>query len=152
MNKTSKFNQGTLKTELRTGAEFKASLDDGRSVWVGGKKLAKVTDDPHLGAGINLMAEMFDDQFDPDYADILTMQDETTGATISRSWQIPRSIEDLQKRRQLIEYTSVKTVGTFGRPPDLAPLIALGLLAHLPTFKKNQSQHFQRIIQLCREY
>lgn len=139
LNKLVKIDKKSLNTELRTGAEFKADLNDGRNVWVRGKKLDKVTDDPSLGAGIDTLASMFDDQFDPEYADILTMKDEKTGAIVSRSWQIPRTVADLQKRRELIEYTSVKTVGTFGRPPDLAPLIALGLLAHLPTFRKSKS-------------
>ena len=39
----------------------------------------------------------------------------------------------------MIEYTSLKTAGTFGRPPDLAPAIAVGLLAHLPPFKAKRS-------------
>ncbi len=128
-----------LKTQLRDGAAFKASLDDGRAVWVGGERLAKVTDDPALGAGIDMLAEMFDDQFNPEFADILTMSDEETSETVSRCWQIPRSLQDLEDRRKLIEYTSVKTVGTYGRPPDLAPLIAVGLVAHLPTFRKSKS-------------
>lgn len=124
---------------LRTGAEFKRSLDDGRAVWVAGKRLDKVTDDPALGAGIDMMAEMFDDQFNPEFADILTIKDEKTGDTVSRAWQIPRTYQDLLDRRKLIEYTSVKTVGTYGRPPDLAPLAALGLLAYAPTFRKSKS-------------
>lgn len=45
-------------TMLRTGAEFKKSLDDGRAVWVQGKRLDKVTDSPALGAGVDLMCEM----------------------------------------------------------------------------------------------
>ena len=137
-NDVVEFRKG-LKTELRTGAEFKASLDDGRHVWVNGQKLAKVTDDPALNAGIDLLATMFDDQFRPETADLLTMKDEQTGQVVSRNWQVPRTVEDLRQRRKVIEYTSVKTVGTFGRPPDLTPLLALGLLAHVPTFRRSKS-------------
>ncbi|MGH2340402.1 4-hydroxyphenylacetate 3-hydroxylase N-terminal domain-containing protein [Segnochrobactraceae bacterium EtOH-i3] len=122
---------------LRTGAEFKASLDDGRKVWVNGKLLDRVTDDPGLGAGIDLLASMFDDQFKPEFAEATTY--EIDGKICSRSWQVPRTMEDLKARRKMIEYTSMKTAGTFGRPPDLAPTIPVGLVAYLPTFAKSKS-------------
>jgi aromatic ring hydroxylase len=125
--------------KLRTGAEFKASLDDGRQVWVDGQLLNKVTDCPGLNAGIELLAEMFDDQFRPEHAEATTMVDEASGDLVSRAWQLPRTIEDLQARRKMIEYTSYKTGGAFGRPPDLAPTIVVGLMAYLPTFKQSKS-------------
>jgi 4-hydroxyphenylacetate 3-monooxygenase len=124
---------------LKTGAEFKASLADGRKVWVNGRKLDNVADDPGLGAGIDLLASMFDDQFTEEHADATTYVEPTTGDIATRSWQVPRTLAELQDRRKMIEYTSLKTAGTFGRPPDLAPTIAVGLLAYLPTFKKSKS-------------
>ncbi len=42
--------------------------------------------------------------------------------------------EELAGRRKMIEYTSFKTAGTFGRPPDLGPTIGVGLLARKPLF------------------
>lgn len=128
-----------LRKKLRTGAAFKASLNDSRKVWVDGVLLDKVTDCPGLNAGIDLLAEMFDDQFKPEFAEATTMRDEASGDTVSRAWQLPRTIEDLAARRKMIEYTTSKTAGAFGRPPDLAPTIVVGLMAYLPTFKKSQS-------------
>jgi 4-hydroxyphenylacetate 3-monooxygenase len=119
---------------LKTGAEFKASLDDGRQVWVQGRKLKRVADDPGLSAGIDLLASMFDDQFTEEYAEATTVRDPATGLTVGRSWQEPRTHEELRDRRKMIEYTSVKTAGTFGRPIDLAPTIAIGIAAQLPRF------------------
>jgi 4-hydroxyphenylacetate 3-monooxygenase len=131
----------TLKarSRLRTGAEFKASLDDGRKVWVDGVLLNKVTDCPGLNAGIDLLAEMFDDQFKSEYEGATTVRDESTGDIVSRSWLLPRTIEDLAERRKMIDYTTSKTAGAFGRPPDLTPTIVAGLMAYLPTFKKSKS-------------
>ena len=124
---------------LKTGAEFKRGLDDGRRIWVNGRPIAKVFDEPALSAGVDLLATMFDDQFKAEFADATTYVDPESGAVASRSWQVPRTIADLEDRRKMIEYTSLKTAGTFGRPPDLAPAIAVGLLAHLPTFKAKRS-------------
>jgi 4-hydroxyphenylacetate 3-monooxygenase len=124
---------------LKTGAEYKESLKDNRQIWVGGSKLNSVYDEPALAKGIDLLASMFDDQFTEEHADATTYYDEKAGAVLSRSWQIPRTKEDLAARRRMIEYTSLKTAGTFGRPPDLAPSIVVGLYAYLPTFKKKKS-------------
>jgi 4-hydroxyphenylacetate 3-monooxygenase len=124
---------------LRTGAEFKASLDDGRQVWVNGTKIARVSDEPGLAAGIDLLASMFDDQFRPEHAADTTYLDPESGLIASRAWQAPRTAAELRDRRRMIEYTSRKTAGTFGRPPDLAPTIAIGLLAYLPSFKARRS-------------
>ena len=129
----------TTDHRLRTGLEFKESLLDGRQLWVNGKKLDSVMDEPALANGVNLIASMFDDQFTEEHADATTYYDDELKAVVSRAWQIPRTKEDLADRRKMIEYTSLKTGGTFGRPPDLAPSIAVGLYAHLPTFKAKKS-------------
>lgn len=124
---------------LKTGAEYKNSLKDNRQIWVGGRKLASVYDEPALAKGIDTLASMFDDQFDPEHQDATTYYDDRVGAVISRAWQVPRSKEDLAARRRMIEYTSLKTAGTFGRPPDLSPAIVAGLYAYLPTFRQKKS-------------
>lgn len=139
MDATVKAAPAGSRRRLKTGAEFKSSLDDGRRVWVAGKKLDKVTDDPGLNAGIDLLASMFDDQFTEEHADATTVVDQATGDVVTRSWQVPTTVEELADRRKMIEYTSLKTAGTFGRPPDLAPTIAVGLLAYLPTFRQSKS-------------
>lgn len=124
---------------LKTGAEYKASLDDGRKVWVHGDLLDKVSDNPGLSAGIDLLAEMFDDQFKPEFAEATTYYEPDVDAVITRSWQAPKSLQELQERRKMIEYTTRKTAGTYGRPPDLGPTIAIGLLAHLTDFNGRKS-------------
>ncbi len=124
---------------LRTGAEFKASLDDGRQIWIGKRKLDKVTDEPALGAGVDLLAEMFDDQFKPEFEEATTYLDPKSGEIVSRAWQLPTTIEELADRRNMIEYTSLKTAGTFGRPPDLSPAIVAGLMAYQDVFKQKKS-------------
>ncbi|SFJ14504.1 4-hydroxyphenylacetate 3-hydroxylase N-terminal domain-containing protein [Celeribacter neptunius] len=124
---------------LKTGAEFKASLDDGRQIWIGGKKLDKVTDEPALAAGVDLIADMFDDQFKPEFEEATTYLDPKTGEVVSRAWQLPTTVEELADRRKMIEYTSLKTAGTFGRPPDLSPAIVAGLMAYQDVFKEKKS-------------
>jgi 4-hydroxyphenylacetate 3-monooxygenase len=116
------------RTALRTGDEFRAGLRDGRVVYVGGRLVEDVTQEPSLGPGIDLMASMFDAQFDPATEEVTTFFDPELGLRVNRAWQVPKDRAEMVARRRLTEYTSFKTVGTFGRPPDLGPTIALGLL------------------------
>jgi 4-hydroxyphenylacetate 3-monooxygenase len=125
-------------SHLRTGEQFKESLRDGRAVWVAGERVEDVTAHPALGPGVDLIAEMFDDQFDPELQDVTTVVDDD-GNRYSRSWQIPRTLQELQARREMIVYTTMKTAGSWGRPPDLAPLVPLGLLARKPMFENTSS-------------
>jgi 4-hydroxyphenylacetate 3-monooxygenase len=115
-------------SSLRTGEEFKQALRDDRTVYIGGRRVEDVTAEPTLGPGIDLMASMFDAQFEPETADITTFFDDETGLVVNRAWQAPKTREEMVARRKLTEYTSFRTVGTFGRPPDLGPTIAMGLL------------------------
>ncbi|MCB1395253.1 MAG: 4-hydroxyphenylacetate 3-monooxygenase [Rhodobacter sp.] len=131
--------QPSSASALKTGEEYKASLDDGRQIWVNGRKLANVFDEPALAAGVDLMASMFDDQFKPEYAHATTTFDEKLGKTVGRSWQEPKTPEEMVNRRKMIEYTAEKTAGTFGRPPDLAPTIAIGIASLLDRFKGAKS-------------
>ncbi|RWR33789.1 4-hydroxyphenylacetate 3-monooxygenase [Sinirhodobacter populi] len=130
---------GKPVSRLKTGAEFLASLRDGRRIYLGGRRLDTVFDEPGLAKGAELMAETFDDQFRPEFADATTFSDPATGELSSRAWQVPRSPAELTDRRKIIEYSSLKTGGTFGRPSDLAPGIVAGLMAYLPTFRKKKS-------------
>ena len=124
-------------SSLRTGEQFRESLRDGRAVWMSGERVEDVTTEPALAAGVDLIADMFDAQFDPEHQDTTTIVDGRTGERSSRSWQIPYTLEDLQKRRALVTYTALKTGGMWGRPPDCAPLVPVGLLARKSAFKRS---------------
>jgi 4-hydroxyphenylacetate 3-monooxygenase len=125
--------------QLRRGSEYIAALaNDDRRVWVSGERIPDVTKAPTLGAGISMMAGMLDDQFDPALTDTLTYVDDGSGQRVSRAWQAPTTLGELQDRRRLMEYTTMQSVGTFGRPLDLGPTIAVGLLARKPAFKKSK--------------
>lgn len=137
---------------LRTGKEYVESLRDGRRVWTGGQEVEDVTANPVLGPGISLLAETFDAQFDPALREVTTIVGDD-GARTSRSWQLITKPEDFVERRKLIEYTTLKTAGSFGRPPDLAPLIAVGLYARRPIFENaSQDVDFSRNIDAYIEY
>lgn len=91
---------------LRTGAQFLESLGDGREVYILGERVEDVAAHPVLGVPARHSALEFDLAHDPEVADLTRATLETTGETVSRYYQIPRTPEDLLRRRELIEYGS----------------------------------------------
>jgi 4-hydroxyphenylacetate 3-monooxygenase len=131
---------------LRDGAAFKESLRDGRRVFVDGELVDDVTTSPMLGPGIDQLAAFFDAQFDPATQDITTYVDPELGARVSRAWQVPTTYEELLERRRLAEFTSESSAGIFGRPVDLAPTVALGLIAHVPLWRTTRPDLAENIL------
>ena len=57
---------------LRSGAQFKESLRDGRRVIVDGREVDDVTAEPTLARGIDTLAGLFDAQLDAKHAEVTT--------------------------------------------------------------------------------
>lgn len=130
---------------LKTGQEFKESLQDDRNVIYKGKPIDDVTTHRATRGGIEMHAKLFDDQHDPEVRDKLTYIRED-GARVSTAWMIPRTKEDLVQRRECIEYIAKETFGIFGRPMDLAPTIMVGMAAYEPSFRKERPEYADNIL------
>jgi aromatic ring hydroxylase len=88
---------------LRTEQEYLAGLRDGRVVFYRGERVADVTTHPALGVGAAHTAIDFRLAHDPAQRDLMLAVDPDTQQTISRYFLIPRTHEDLLRRRELIE-------------------------------------------------
>ncbi|MBW8012072.1 MAG: 4-hydroxybutyryl-CoA dehydratase [Chloroflexi bacterium] len=91
---------------LRTSEEYLESLRDGRQVYILGESVEDVTTHPVLSVPTKHSSIEFDLAQDPDLKDLTQAELETIGETVSRYYQLPRTPEDLLKRRELIEYGS----------------------------------------------
>ncbi|HXG36498.1 MAG TPA: 4-hydroxyphenylacetate 3-hydroxylase N-terminal domain-containing protein [Dehalococcoidia bacterium] len=139
---------------IRTGTEYLESIRDGRNVWLAGDKVADVTTHPALAGCAQALAETYDLQFDPAYKDVLTMPSPSTGEPVSAGYLLPRSLEDLQRRRQLTELLARHSGATAGRLNEYLSIILVGLydardiLAEAnPAFAENATAYFE----YCRE-
>ncbi len=124
-----------------TGKRYIESLNDGREVWIDGKRVANVTMHPAFKPMIDELARVYDLQNSPRYRDEMTFVDPETGVRSSVSWLLPRSAEDLKKKRRNSELWNGLTWGQLGRSPDiLAPYIISAL--HLKDeFSKVKNSH-----------
>jgi 4-hydroxyphenylacetate 3-monooxygenase len=123
--------------DLLTGDEYRSSLRDGRRV-IGpdGTEIDDITKHPQFAPAIDTFAEYYDALFDPRTADLLTHIDGETGRRSSVAWSVPRSLEDLERKREVNRYVTHQTMGVFGRPPDYSSGNALGLLSLAPELRE----------------
>jgi len=107
-----------------TGARYIESLQDGREVWLDGEKVQDVTVHPAFTGMVYELARIYDLQHSEAYREQMTFLSPATGNRCSVSWLLPRSLEDLQKKRRNSEIWNAQCWGQLGRGPDiLAPYI-----------------------------
>jgi aromatic ring hydroxylase len=137
---------------IRRGEEYLAGIQDDREVWLEGKRVDDVTTHPDLGPCAHSLAEIYDLQHDPATRDLLTMTSPATGELVSLGYVLPETVDDLVKRRQMIEFLMRRTGGTAGRLPEYMASIMVGLydVRHLlgeedPEFAENVTSYFEYI-------
>ena len=130
---------------LRNGEQYRQSLRDGRRVIMDGEEVEDVTVQPGLKAGIDTFATLFDSQFDPVSRDVTTSVDPATGRRIATGWLVPRCLEDLARHDAQIRFTTHRTLGVFGRPPDYGPVKAIGFLAFRHLIERDEPEAIKKI-------
>ena len=95
---------------VRSAEEYKASLNDGRTLFFKGDRVEDVTRHPDLGVGAEHASLDFALAEDAEYQDLMTVKVPETGETISRYFVSPTNTDDLLKRREMIE-TSTRLGG-----------------------------------------
>ncbi len=104
---------------LRSGeAYIEALKNDGRRVFIDGEEVNDVTTHPAFAEGVRSIANMYDIACDPANREVMTYTSPTSGVPVNRSWQLPRSRDDLVARRGAIEKLSESNFGFMGRGPD----------------------------------
>ena len=112
---------------IRTGKDYLNGIRDGRQVWLDGELVNDVTEHPALAGCAQTLADVYDLQHDPTFGDLLTMQSPTTGDRVSLSYILPQSLDDLHRRRRMIEFLARRSGGTLGRLPEYMASIIVGL-------------------------
>jgi 4-hydroxyphenylacetate 3-monooxygenase len=142
--------QSDAHPNLRTGAQFRESLRDTRTVIIGGRVAQDVTREPSLRRGIDTLAEIFDAQFAPATHDIATSIDPDTGQRIATGWLVPYTREDLRRHVAMIKLSTFHTFGVFGRPPDYGPVKAIAFLAYRHLIEKEEPEAIDKMRHLIR--
>lgn len=104
-------------TAARTGEQFLQDLDrEPREIWLNGEKITHPLNHPELRGAALSLARVFDLQHE--HADEMLAPSPDDGRLVNVTHLIPRSKEDLERRRKAIELTAALSGGTMGRTPD----------------------------------
>ena len=109
--------QESAGVAARTGRQFLDGLrGDARELWLNGVRITHPLDHAELhGAAVSL-ARVYDLQHE--HADEMLAPSPADGRLVNVTHLIPRSREDLERRRRAIEIVASLSGGTMGRTPD----------------------------------
>ena len=120
---------------VRSGKQYLESLRDGRKVFLDGELITEVVDHPAYRNAVRSTAALYDYQASPENLDMMTFESPTSGERVNRSWQLPRSYEELVTRRKAMERWAERTFGYMGRSPDHVASSLAGMMMRLDLFR-----------------
>src|ERR1700688_650277 len=113
---------------MRTGADYREALRDGRRVWVLGEgRIDDVTTHPATRPMVKEYVTWYDRHFDPAWQDVLLTR--CVGARKPVGYFVPRSADDLARMGRSFSATTFLSAGNITHTPAYGHLISLGILA-----------------------
>jgi aromatic ring hydroxylase len=114
---------------LRTGAEYREALRDGRNVWVLGEgKVDDVTTHPATVAMVEEYVAWYDRHFDPEWQDLLFAPATPDRERAPWAYVLPKTSDDLVGMGRSFAKTTFMSAGNITHTPAYGHLIAMGVL------------------------
>ena len=137
----------------RTGAEYLSGLkEQRREIWLDGKRIDDVTEFPGLSNGARSIAALYDMQHDGGAGWEMTYASPSTGDPVGMSFIIPRTGEDLARRRGMMSRWAHASYGMMGRTPDFLNVTIMAMAAagdffgeNRPEFKENVVSYYEYV-------
>src|ERR1700722_9160167 len=119
---------------MRTGADYREALRDGRKVFVMGEgRVDDVTTHPATRAMVEQYVTWYDRHFDPAWADTLLMPPDASGNRMPWAFALPKTSADVIAIGGAIQRTIFLRAGNITHTPLYGHLIALGVLTAAET-------------------
>jgi 4-hydroxyphenylacetate 3-monooxygenase len=138
----------------RTGNDYIERLRASRpTVQVQGETVTSgIPDHPAFRGVVHTYAELYDMQHDPELRDTLTYPSPTTGEPVGTSFMVPRTDEDLVRRRTAMKVWADHSFGMLGRTGDYlnSALMALSEARDWfaqadPAFSENLCRYYETV-------
>src|SRR5579863_656733 len=114
---------------MRTGAEYREALRDGRQVWVLGEgRVADVTTHPATSGVVEEYVAWYDRHFDPAWHDVLFAPPASGREPTAWAYLLPKTSEDLLGMGRSFAKTIFLSAGNITHTPAYGHLISLGML------------------------
>src|SRR3954447_20109723 len=116
---------------IRTGEQYIDGVKSRKpEIWLKGRKVENVLDEPVLRQTVLEIAKLYDLQHDPEYQEEVTHICEETGERVNNAFLVPKSYDDLIKRRKAYEAQAKATFGLMGRSPDFLNVVITSLYSN----------------------
>lgn len=104
----------------RTGKEYMDRLATSRpTVQIQGETVSeKIPDHPAFRNIVQTYAGLYDMQHDPALQEVMTYPSPTSGDPVGTSFLVPRTVEDLERRRSMMKTWADASLGMLGRTGD----------------------------------
>jgi 4-hydroxyphenylacetate 3-monooxygenase len=114
---------------MRTGAEYRDAVRDGRRVWILGEgPIGDVTVHPATGAMVDEYVAWYDRHADPAWQDVVLAPPDGAGRRQPWGFTVPASPSDLRAMGRCFSATTFLGAGNVTHTPAYGHLIALGIL------------------------
>jgi 4-hydroxybutyryl-CoA dehydratase/vinylacetyl-CoA-Delta-isomerase len=114
---------------LRTAEEYRQGLRDSRRVYLAGKRIPDVTEDPYIKVGVETAAFDFQMAHEPDLEPIAVEKDPETGELVSSYFALPDRPEAVADRFELVSAACRYADGALPFVKDVGTDILNGLTA-----------------------
>jgi 4-hydroxyphenylacetate 3-monooxygenase/anthranilate 3-monooxygenase (FAD)/4-hydroxyphenylacetate 3-monooxygenase len=133
----------------RTGQQYLEGLKDDRTVWLGSEQV-NVLGHKAFAGSVSGIAGYFDWQHT--HAEDCLVADPKTGAPMSASLIIPKSLDDLKRRNRAFDRFARYSNGMLGRTPDYVNVTLAGFMARSDIFTaKGDTTFSNRLSRFYRE-
>jgi 4-hydroxyphenylacetate 3-monooxygenase len=121
-------------------------LNDGRRVMLDGEAVTDVAAHPAFAGAARSIARHYDNTLLPENRELMTFESPTTGERVAQSFLIPRSREDLQRRRHALRRNADLTFGLMGRNPDHVASFLAAWAARSDVFARGGKEFAENIV------
>ena len=138
---------------VRNGDEFIEGLRrNPREVWIAGRRVDDVTADPVFARPVRSLAMLYDLQCDAAHREVMTCVED--GVEFGTSFLIPRSHDDLAKRRASFKVWAEASFGMLGRSPDFLNTVLMACAENADFFARRGARFADNVLnyyRYCRE-
>lgn len=126
---------------MRTGAEYREALRDGRRVWIVGEgAIDDVTTHPATRATVEEYVRWYDRHADPAWQDVVLTPPDGEGRRAPWAFVLPTRPADLRGMGRCYSATTFATAGNLTHTPAYGHLIALGVFDAVQQRKASPAQ------------
>ena len=137
----------------KTGAQYITNLrDNPAEVWMRGERVNDVTSHPALKGGVKSVAALYDLQHDSAARDEMVFLSPSSGDPVGLSFMVPRTEDDLLRRRKMMTHWAWVGCGMMARTPDFMNVSIAGRAGaaeffgrNRPEFADNVRRYFEHI-------